>query len=132
MDIGGGGEALVGGKAGSVNFPDIQKRRGELVGQVFYQRAGGGEPEFPAILGSQGVGVVEAIGTEVNNVRVGDRVSFWGSSYATHAVVPAVRLIPIPEGIDLEQAAAGMNQGFLAYVFTHFVHPVNPEARCLF
>src|SRR5260370_10038355 len=78
--IPGAGQALVRVHAASVNFLDIQKRRGELVGQVFYQRAGGGEPEFPAILGSQGVGVVEAIGTEVNNVRTGDRVSFWGSS----------------------------------------------------
>ena len=131
MPVPGAGQALVRVHAASVNFLDIQKRRGDLVGQAFYHRAGGGEPEFPAILGSQGVGVVEAIGTEVNNVRVGNRVSFWGSSYTTHAVVPAVRLIPIPEGIDLEQAAAGMNQGFLAYVFTHFVYPVKPGDWCL-
>jgi NADPH2:quinone reductase len=131
MPVPGAGDALVRVHAASVNFIDIQKRRGELVGQAFYQRAGGREPEFPAILGSQGVGVVEAIGPEVNNARVGDRVSFWGSSYTTHAVVPAVRLIPIPEGIGLEQAAAGMNQGFLAYVFTHFVYPVKPGDWCL-
>src|SRR5260370_39976703 len=131
MPVGGAGQALVRVHAASVNFLDIQKRRGELVGQAFYQRAGGGEREFPAILGSQGVGIVEAIGPEVNNVRTGDRVRFGGNSYTTHAVVPAVRLIPIPEGIDLEQAAAGMNQGFLAYVFTHFVYPVKPGDWCL-
>jgi threonine dehydrogenase-like Zn-dependent dehydrogenase len=77
-------QALVRVHAASVNFLDIQKRRGELVGQAFDQSAGRGEPEFPANLGSQGVGVVEALGPEVNNVRVGDRVSFWGNSYATH------------------------------------------------
>src|SRR6266566_6331517 len=131
MPVPGPEQALVRVHAASVNFLDIQKRRGELVGQAFYHRAGGGEPEFPATQGSQGVGVVETIGPEVNNVRVGDRVSFWGNSYTTHAVVPAVRLIPIPEGIGLEQAAAGMNQGFLAYAFTHFVYPVKPGDWCL-
>jgi NADPH2:quinone reductase len=131
MPAPGPGQALVRVHAASVNFLDIQKRRGELVGQAFYQRAGGGEPEFPAILGSQGVGVVEAIGPEVSNVRIGDRVSFWGSSYTTHAVIPSVRLVALPDGVSFEQAAAGMNQGFLAYVFTHFVYPVKPGDWCL-
>ena len=131
MPVPGPEQALVRVHAASVNFLDIQKRRGELVGQAFYQRAGGGEPEFPATLGSQGVGVVESIGPEVNNVRLGDRVSFWGISYATHTVIPTVRLIAIPDGISFEQAAAGMNQGFLAYVFTHFVYPVKPGDWCL-
>ena len=131
MPVPGPEQALLRVHAASVNFLDIQKRRGELVGQTFYHRAGGGEPEFPAILGSQGVGIVEAIGPEVNNVRLGDRVSFWGISYATHTVIPAVRLIAIPDGISFEQAAAGMNQGFLAYVFTHFVYPVKPGDWCL-
>ena len=124
-------QALVRVRAASVNFLDIQKRRGELVGQAFYQRAAGGEPEFPAILGSQGVGIVEAIGPEVKNVRVGDRVAFWGSSYTTHAALPSVRLIGIPDGLSFEQAAAGMNQGFLAYAFTHFAYPIKPGDWCL-
>ena len=131
MPVPGPEQALLRVHAASVNFLDIQKRRGELVGQAFYQRAGGGEPEFPATLGSQGVGVVESIGPEVSNVRLGDRVSFWGISYATHTVIPTVRLIVIPDGISFEQAAAGMNQGFLAYVFTHFVYPVKPGDWCL-
>ncbi|MGC2696416.1 MAG: zinc-binding dehydrogenase, partial [Candidatus Angelobacter sp.] len=54
-----------------------------------------------------------------------------GESYASHAVVPAVRLIRIPEGISFEQAAAGMNQGFLAYAFTHFAYPVKAGDWCL-
>ncbi len=105
--------------------------RAASVGQAFYQRAAGGEPEFPAILGSQGVGIVEAIGPEVKNVRVGDRVAFWGSSYTTHAALPSVRLIGIPDGLSFEQAAAGMNQGFLAYAFTHFAYPIKPGDWCL-
>jgi NADPH:quinone reductase len=123
------GEALVRVHAASVNFIDIQKRRGELVGQAFYKKWGGAT--LPALMGSQGVGVIEAIAPDVGNVRVGDRVSFWGNSYATHAVLPAARLILIPAGIGLEQAAAGLNQGFLAYAFTHFAYPVKPGDWCL-
>jgi NADPH2:quinone reductase len=74
---------------------------------------------------------VEALGPGVTNVKVGDRVSFVGNSYATHATAPAVRLILIPDGISFEQAAAGMNQGFLAYAFTHFAYPVQPGDWCL-
>jgi len=128
----GAGEVLVRIHAASVNFIDIQKRRGELVGQAFYQRhAAPGESELPTTIGSQGVGVVEAIGTDVSGVQVGDRVSFWGPSYATHIVLPAARAIRIPAGLSFELAAAGMNQGFLAYVFTHFTYPVKPGDWCL-
>jgi NADPH2:quinone reductase len=123
------GQALVRVHAASVNFLDVQKRRGELVGQAFYHRAS--EPDLPTTLGSQGVGVVEALGREVSSVAVGDRVSFAGQSYACHALVPAARLIRIPEGISLEQAAAGMNQGFLAYAFTHFAYRVKAGDWCL-
>lgn len=127
----GPGAALVRVYAASVNFLDVQKRRGELVGQAFYRRGHSNEPEFPATLGSQGVGTVEAVGADVRNVNVGDRVSFVGESYATHALAPAVRLIRIPDALSFEQAAAGMNQGFLAYAFTHFTYPVKPNDWCL-
>lgn len=127
----GAGQALVRVQAASVNFLDVQKRRGELVGQVFYSRIGVGAADLPTTMGSQGVGIVEALAPEVNNVAVGDRVSFVGESYASHVVVPAVRLIRIPEGISFEQAAAGMNQGFLAYAFTHFAYPIKAGDWCL-
>jgi NADPH2:quinone reductase len=127
----GPGQVRVRVEAASVNFLDVQKRRGELVGQAFYRRAGNNEPELPATMGSQGVGVVEELGPEVKKVRVGDRVVFVGDSYATHALAPAAWLIPVPDGISPEQAAAGMNQGFLAYAFTHFAYPVKPGDWCL-
>ena len=130
MPVPGPGQALVRVHAASVNFLDVQKRRGELVGQAFYRHLGSGE-NLPATLGSQGVGVVEAVGPDVSHISVGDRVSFVGDSYASHALVPAARLIPVPDGLTLEQAAAGMNQGFLAYAFTHFAYPVKPGDWCL-
>ena len=139
----GSGEALVRIYAASVNFLDVQKRRGELVGQAFYHRQSNTRPqvppgvrahigdELPAFLGSQGVGIVEGVGTGVTNVKAGDRVSFWGNSYATHAALPAARLIRIPEEVSFEIAAAGMNQGFIAYAFTHHAYPVKPGDWCL-
>jgi NADPH2:quinone reductase len=127
----GPGQALVRVEAASVNFLDVQKRRGELAGQAFYRRKANSEPDLPATLGSQGVGVVEELGPEVHNVRVGGRVVFVGNSYATHALAPAAWLIPVPDGVSVEQAAAGMNQGFLAYAFTHFAYPIKPGDWCL-
>lgn len=128
----GAGEALVRVEAASVNFIDVQKRRGELTGQAFYQRhASPGEPDLPTTIGSQGAGVVEAVGPNVVSTHVGDRVNFWGPSYATHALLPAARLIRIPDGLSFEQSAAGLNQGFLAYAFTHFTYPVKPGDWCM-
>jgi NADPH2:quinone reductase len=126
----GPGQVLVRVRVASVNFLDVQKRRGNLVAQAFYKKEGV-DASLPTTLGSQGVGAVEALGPEVSNVQVGDRVSFVGNSYATHSLASAARLIPIPEDISFEQAAAGLNQGFLAYAFTHFVYPVKLEDWCL-
>jgi NADPH2:quinone reductase len=131
IPVPGPGQALVKVEAASVNFLDVQHRRGELAGQAFYRRRDSNEPDLPATVGSQGVGRVQATGSDVTNVRVGDRVAFAGSSYATHALVSAAWLIRVPEGIAVEQAAAGMNQGFLAYAFTHFAYPVKPQDWCL-
>jgi len=125
----GAGEALVRIHAASVNFLDVQKLRGELAGQAFYARHT--DDDLPAFLGSQGVGVVESLGAGVTNVKPGDRVSFWGPSYATHTALPAARLIPIPDEISFEIAAAGMNQGFIAYAFTHHAYPVKSGDWCL-
>ena len=125
----GAGEVLVRIRAASVNFIDVQKRRGELAGQAFYARHTGNER--PSFLGSQGVGVVESLGAGVTSVKIGDRVSFWGDSYSTHVALPAARLIRIPDELTFEIAAAGMNQGFIAYAFTHHAYPVKPGDWCL-
>ena len=127
----GPGQVLVRVEAACVNFLDVQKRRGALVGQAFYRRVGANEPDLPTTLGSQGVGTVEQLGPDVSNVRIGDRVVFVGDSYATHALAPAAFLAPVPDGLGLENAAAGMNQGFLAYAFTHFAYPVKPGDWCM-
>lgn len=121
------GEVLVRVEAASVNFIDVQHRRGDLVSQAFYAQEGGLEAALPATIGSQGVGIVEVLGAGVDNIRVGDRVNFYANSYATHAIVPADRLIPVPAGITLEQAAAGLSQGFIAYELSHAAYPIKEE-----
>ncbi len=129
MPVPGAGQVVIRVKAASVNFLDVQKRRGDLVGQAFYKALSG--DELPVTLGSQGVGTIEAIGPGEQEFSIGDRVSFVGESYATHALVSAKRLMRVPAGLTIEQAAAGMNQGFLAYAFTHCAYPIQAGDWCL-
>lgn len=126
------GEVLVRMELASVNFLDIQKRRGDLVNQKFYQIAALQKKDLPADLGSQGVGVVEDIGPAVTGVTIGQRVvCAGGSTYASYITFPAQRLIPIPDSIRMEDAAAGFLQGFLAWAFTNKAYPVQPNDWCL-
>jgi NADPH:quinone reductase len=127
----GAGEVVLKVQAASVNFIDVQHRRGDLVAQGFYNKEGHREADLPSGLGSQGVGVVEALGPGVEEVKVGDRVNFYGHSYATHVVVAANRAIPVPAPLTLEQAAAGLSQGFIAYELTHAAYPVKQDDWCL-
>lgn len=127
------GQALVRVQAASVNFLDVQHRRGDLVNQAFYKKEGAVEYKLPATIGSQCVGIVESLGPGDSPVQVGDRVICGGGSgtYATHVIAPVQRLIPVPDELRLEHAAAGLTQGFLAYALTHAAYPVKPGDWCL-
>ena len=103
------GHAVVKIAAAGVNFIDT------------YHRSGLYKLPLPAILGSEGAGVVESVGAGVTSVKPGDRVA-WGTSrgaYAEYAAVPAAALIPIPAAVDFKQAAATMLQGMTAHYLTH-------------
>lgn len=121
-------QVLVHVHAAGVNFLDIQDRRGDLASQSFYQTNG-----ISAALGLEGAGIVEAVGPNVVHLRVGDRVAWAGvnGSYATHILAPAHLLIPIPNEMRFEQAAAALFQGMTAYVLTHLAYPVKPGDWCL-
>jgi NADPH2:quinone reductase len=101
----GPGDLLVDVAAAGVNFIDIYQRKG------LYPR------DLPFVVGSEGAGTVAAVGTDVTDVAVGDRVA-WGQvencGYAEQVAVPAARVVPVPEGIDLGLAAAVMLQGMTA------------------
>ena len=117
----GPGEARVRLHAVGVNFIEIYQRRG------WYSRP------LPFTPGSEGAGVVDAVGEGVSGVRVGDRVASqaFSGSYAESALAPADRLVPLPEGIDMRTGAAAMLQGMTAHYLVSSTFPLGPGHRCL-
>jgi NADPH2:quinone reductase len=115
------GQALVRLEAVGVNYIDI------------YQRTGLYKVPLPFTLGLEGTGVVEAVGSGVSEVRVGERVAYQGiqGSYATHAVVPAARLVALPAGLDARIGAAAMLQGMTAHYLVHDTYPLKPGETAL-
>ncbi len=107
-------QALIKIEASGINFIDI------------YFRTGLYKSDLPFIPGSEAAGVVEAVGPEVTEVKVGDRVAYAmvRGSYAEYAVVPAWQLIKTPDGLDLKVAAAAMLQGMTAHYLTHSTYPL--------
>ena len=110
----GGGEALVTVEAAGVNFIDVYHRTGLYPGAL------------PFTPGMEAAGVVEAVGPGVYEVEVGDRVAYAmeRGSYAERAVVPAWKLVRLPEGLDAEAGAAAMLQGMTAHYLTRSTYPL--------
>src|ERR1051325_171698 len=115
------GQALVRVEAAGVNFIDI------------YQRTGIYKLDTPFTLGQEGAGTVEAVGPGVTDVRPGQRVAWTGGmgSYATQAIVPAARLVAIPDGVSSKIAAAVMLQGMTAHYLTHDTFTLHSGHDCL-
>ncbi|SBN64789.1 putative NAD(P)H quinone oxidoreductase, PIG3 family [Curtobacterium sp. 9128] len=92
------GEVLVEVAASGVNNADLQQRQGNYPPP----------PGASEILGLEVSGTIRALGNGVSGWAVGDRVCalLAGGGYATHVVVPATQLLPVPDGIDLVEAAA--------------------------
>jgi NADPH2:quinone reductase len=113
--VAGPGQVLVKVAAAGVNFIDIYMRTG------LYPRP------LPAVPGGEGAGTVEAIGPGVEGLAVGDRVA-WADgnvgSYAEYDVVAADRVVHVPDGVDLETAAASMLQGMTAHYLTNSTWPL--------
>jgi len=110
----GAGEALVEVHAAGVNYIDT------------YHRTGLYPADPPFTPGMEGAGVVVAIGAGVTEVGVGDRVA-WAmtrGSYAQCAIVPAWRLIRLPDAVSFDLAAAAMLQGMTAHYLTHSTYPL--------
>jgi len=82
-----------------------------------YHRSGLYPLQMPLTLGSEGAGVVEAVGPRVKDFKVGDRVAYVGpiGSYAEVLLRPAARLVKIPAGVDDQTAAAMMLKGMTAW-----------------
>jgi NADPH2:quinone reductase len=110
----GPGQVLVRLTAAGVNFVDT------------YHRGGLYRVRLPLVLGTEGAGVVEAVGPGVTALAAGDRVvsNNLAGAYAQYAVAPAGRTVPIPEGVTDEQAAAVLLQGMTAHYLLRDAYPV--------
>src|SRR3954463_16519036 len=119
----GEGQARVRHTAVGVNYLDT------------YQRSGLYPVPLPTGLGSEGAGVVEAVGPGVTVVKPGDRVAYAGGgpgSYAEARVLPAGVLVPIPEGVTAQDAAAVMLKGMTAQYLIRWIYPVKAGETVLF
>lgn len=98
-----------------------------------YHRTGLYKLPLPAILGREGAGVIDAVGEGVTGAHVGERVGFVldAPSYAEYAVVPAARVVRIPEPISFEDAAAVILQGLTAHYLCFSTYPLKPNDWCL-
>lgn len=107
-------EAVVKIAASGVNFIDIYFREGRYPAPL------------PVVLGQEAAGTVSAVGSDVRNVKVGDRVAYASvqGSYAEFAAVPAEKLVVVPDGVDLETAAAVMLQGMTAHYLVRSTYPL--------
>lgn len=98
-----------------------------------YQRTGLYPVPMPFTPGLEGAGVISAVGAEVNDFAVGDAVA-WSAALGTYAeqvVVPAAIAVPVPDGVDLEIAAAVMLQGMTAHYLVTDTFPLAKGDRCL-
>jgi NADPH2:quinone reductase len=102
----GPGQALIRQTAVGLNFIDVYFRSG------LYP-----PPSLPFVAGQEGAGVVEAVGDGVTDIKVGQWVAYAGplGAYAERRLIPADRLVVVPDGIADEQAAAMMLKGMTAH-----------------
>ena len=115
------GQALVQIEAVGVNYTDT------------YSRSGVNPTALPWVVGVEGAGVVKEVGPNVTQVREGDSVVYCGipGSYAEQAIVPADRLIKIPQGLDSKASAAAMLQGMTAHYLCHSTYQVKQGDKVL-
>jgi NADPH:quinone reductase len=118
----GKGEAVVKIAAAGLNYIDIYFRSG-------LSKAA----QLPFTPGHEGAGTVSAVGEGVTEVKAGDRVAYAMTigSYAEYAVVPAWRLVKLPETVDFKLGAAIMLQGMTAHYLTHTTFPLKPGHKTL-
>jgi len=101
-------------EAAGLNFIDV------------YHRTGLYPQPLPFTPGVEGAGVVEAVASDVTSVRVGDRVAYGGpvGGYAEVRLIPADRVVALPDAISFEQAAGMMLRGMTAHMLLRRVHAV--------
>ena len=91
-----------------------------------YQRSGLYPMQLPAVAGNEGAGVIEAVGAGVADLKAGDRVCYTGlpGSYCETRLVPAERMVKLPQGISEEQAASMLLKGLTVHYLIFTTYPV--------
>ncbi len=118
----GPGEVLVRVAAAGINFMDVHTRQGKYHDSVTYP------VRAPCTLGMEGAGVVEKVGPGSTDFAPGDRVAWcvsWGA-FATYACVPSTRLVRVPEGLTLVDAAGVLFHGLTAHYLAYDVGQLQP------
>jgi NADPH2:quinone reductase len=121
------GEVLIRLEYSGINFMDVHTRQGKYEGSRTYPVS------LPATLGIEGAGTVVDVGDEVQEFGIGDRVAYclhW-SSYAEFAVVPAWRVVKVPDALPLQMAAASLFHGFTAHYLVNDLGELGPGRSCL-
>ena len=113
----GAGEVLIEIKAASLNFPDL------LIVQNKYQM----KPPLPFVPGSEYAGVVQAVGSSVTDLQIGQHVACLSGTggFASHTIAPAALCMPLPDGFGFVDAAAFI----MIYATSH--HALVDRARLL-
>jgi NADPH2:quinone reductase len=108
-------------KAAGVNFIDVYNREGRYPATL------------PFVPGQEAAGIVTAIGSDVSNLQVGQRVAYTGvlGAYAEHTAVSVDRLVKIPDDLDFDLAAAAMLQGMTAHYLSHSTYPIKKGETAL-
>lgn len=100
-----------------------------------YNRSGIYPLAMPAMLGNEGVGVIEELGSGVTDLKIGDRVAYGNApigAYAEARLIPAGRLVKLPDGVSDQQAAAIMLKGLTAWYLLRQTYRVKPGETILF
>ena len=117
------GEVLIKNEAIGLNYIDT------------YHRSGLYPVELPSNIGIEGAGIIEKVGPDVNNFKIGDRVAYASmpiGSYSTHRIFPTKKLVKVPNEISLKDVVTLMTKGFTVFYLLHKTYKVQSGETILF
>ena len=123
LDNPGAKEVLIKNEAIGLNYIDT------------YHRSGLYPVDLPSNIGIEGAGVIEKIGSEVSDFKIGDRVAYASmpiGSYSTHRIFPTQKLVKVPDEIDLKNVVTLMTKGFTVFYLLHKTYKVKSGESILF
>ena len=112
--------------------------RNEAIGLNYidtYHRSGLYPVELPSNIGIEGAGIIEKVGPDVKDFKIGDKVAYASmpiGSYSTHRIFPTKKLVKVPEGIELENVVTLMTKGITTFYLLHKTYPVKSGETILY